>query len=313
MTAAQSSALGSLQFSGHEIKKLGSRLRDGGMEPADIEMLERWRESYDPLLISMSSQVDSILGQNGFKFLLTGRSKRTKSILRKLRRADNHGMDLSRMSDVVGFRIILPSAAEQDRALTLLGSSLNQKKVYDYRAGERAYRAVHIVVRDEPRFVEIQLRTLPQHVWAVESETFGEKIKEGVSPEHEKMSYLRVLSKACSELDSGKDVREGDYQGSPFMEQRLPISGLHTRLVQRFTKAVQAYQPAEAGKTFLVVFDNELRQLMHNDEFQAVHRSEALERYRWLSRSLSDPLRFETLIFNSSSDKALAVTHPRFF
>jgi ppGpp synthetase/RelA/SpoT-type nucleotidyltranferase len=313
MSTPIASDSGAQAFSGNEIKRLGNRLRDGGTEAADIEMLERWRESYDPLLISMSSQVDAILGANGFQFLLSGRSKRTKSILRKLKRADQHNMDLSRMSDVVGFRIILASMAEQDRAMQLLAGSLDQKKVYDYRTGDKPYRSVHVVVRDDSRFVEIQLRTLPQHVWAVESETFGEKVKEGTSPEREKMEYLEGLSKACAELDGGKDVLEVNYQGVPLFEQRLPISGLHNRLVQQFAEATQTYQPADAGKTFLVVFDNELRQLMHNDEFSAENRTAALERYRWLSHRLSDPLRFETLIFNSSSDKALAVTHPRFF
>jgi len=301
-----------MAFSSNEIKRLGNRLRDGSTEAADIEILEKWRESYDPLLISMSSQVDAILGRNGFKFLLTGRSKRTKSILRKLKRQDNCGMDLSRMNDVVGFRIILSSITEQDRALQLLGSSLDQKKVYDYRTGDRPYRSVHVVVRDDSRLVEIQLRTLPQHIWAAESETFGEQVKEG-SLAGDTGEYLRVLSKACFELDAGNNVNEEPYKATPLFEQRLPISGMHNKLMQRFADATQTYQTAEAGKTYLVVFDNDLRQLMHNDEFAAGNRTAALERYRWLSHSLSDPTRFETLIFNSSSSEALAVTHPRFF
>jgi ppGpp synthetase/RelA/SpoT-type nucleotidyltranferase len=302
-----------MAFSSNEIKRLGNRLRDGSVEAADIDMLERWRESYDPLLISMSGRVDEILGTNGFKFLLTGRSKRTKSILRKLKRTEHHDMDLSRMSDLVGFRVILSSMAEQDRAMQLLGKSLDQKKPYDYRAGEKPYRAVHLAVRDDTKLVEIQLRTLPQHVWAVESESLGEKVKEGTSPEQEKMDYLAVLSKACADLDSGKEVLEENYPTMPLFAQRLPISAMHSRLVQQFSAATQHYQAAHAGKTFLVVFDNELRQLMHNDEFAADNRAAALERYRWLSHRLSNPIRFETLIFNSSSSEALAVTHPRFF
>jgi hypothetical protein len=221
-------------------------------------------------------------------------------------------MDLSRMSDLVGFRIILATAADQDCALGVLGNSLDHKKVYDYRAAEKPYRAIHIVVRDEARFVEIQLRTLPQHVWAVESETFGEQVKEG-SLTGNVGQYLWVLSKLCAELDANKCVREEHYKETPLMEQRLPISGFFNRLAQQFAKATELAKPDDAGNTFLVVFDNELRQLMHNDQFAASNRAAALERYRWLSHTMSDPLRFETLIFNSSSSEALAVTHPRFF
>jgi hypothetical protein len=61
-----------------------------------------------------------------------------------------------------------------------------------------------------------------------------------------------------------------------------------------------------------VVFDNKLRQLLHNMPFSAVGRASAIEHYRRLSHTLSDE-QFETLIFNSSSSQALAVTHPRFF
>jgi ppGpp synthetase/RelA/SpoT-type nucleotidyltranferase len=301
-----------MSYSSNEIKRLGNRLRSSDEDPEDIALLEAWRESYDPLLISMSSRVDALLGENGLRFLLSGRSKRTKSILRKLKRPDNHGMDLSRMSDLVGFRIILASLADQNKALSLLGNGFDQKKVYDYREGEKPYRSVHVVLRDETKLVEIQLRTLPQHVWAVESEAFGEQVKEG-SLAGDTGEYLRGLSKACRDLDADVNVSEDDYEEMPLFRQRQPLSGLHNKLAEQFAAATQAYQTADAGKTFLVVFDSLLRQLMHNDEFLAEDRAAALARYRWLSHSLSDPTRFETLIFNSSSDKALAVTHPRFF
>lgn len=301
-----------MQFSSNEIKRLGNRLRDGSTDSADIELLERWRESYDPLLISMSSEVDKILRENGFKSLLSGRSKRTKSILRKLKRADNEAMDLSRMHDLVGFRIILPSIAEQDRAMTLLAGALHQKKVYDYRDGDRPYRSVHVVVRGDSRLVEIQLRTLPQHVWAVESEAFGEQVKEGNRTGGIGL-YLGDLSKACSQLDSERTVDETSLRTTPLFAERQPISRLHRKLTEKFNSATQVFQSSDAGKTFLVVFDNELRQLLHNDEFSVDDRAAALKRYRWLSHTLSDPVRFETLIFNSSSSEALEVTHPRFF
>ena len=300
-----------LPFSGNEIKRLGNRLRDGSREEKDIQMLEELRASFDPLLICMSARVDELLAKAKFRFLLSGRSKRTKSIIRKLQRSQNHGMDLSRMGDLVGLRVILPSLAEQDRALKTLTDELEEKRINDYRSGERPYRSVHVVVKAGAKMVEIQLRTLPQHVWAVESEIFGEQVKEG-NLSGDVGLYLTALSKACADLDSGKDVREQNYPGTPLLEQRMPISGMHTKLTTQFADATKTHAATYVGTTFLVVFDNELRQLLHNDSFAAADRNAAIERFRWLSHTLSDT-RFETLIFNSSSSEALAVTHPRFF
>lgn len=300
-----------MPFSGNEIKRLGNRLRDGSQDQSDIEMLEALRTSYDPLLIEMSARVDRLLVEAGFRHLLSGRSKRTKSIIRKLRRPQNHGMDLSRLGDMVGLRVIFPSIAEQDRALKTLTDGLDEKRVNDYRTGEKPYRSVHIVVRDGARYLEIQLRTLPQHVWAVESEIFGEQVKEG-NLSGEVGDYLKVLSKACAELDSGTAVSEEYYPGTPLFEQRVPLTGMHAKLAQQFEDATKAHAATYEGATFLVVFDNELRQLLHNIPFGPESRHAAIERYRWLSHTLSDT-RFETLIFNSSSSLALAVTHPRFF
>jgi ppGpp synthetase/RelA/SpoT-type nucleotidyltranferase len=311
MSTGKVAALGSLPFSGHEIKKLGNRIRDGGREQTDIGMLEALRTSYDPLLIEMSARIDSLLAKNGFRHLLSGRSKRTKSIIRKLQRPTNHGMDLSRLGDMVGLRVILPSIAEQDRAIAALSTALDHKRVNDYRNGGKLYRSVHIIVREGVQYLEIQLRTLPQHVWAVESEIFGEQVKAG-SLTGDIGEYLRALSVACAELDNGKRVSESSYAETPFIEQRAPISGMLAQLTKKFTDATQDRTETYDGATFLVVFDNELRQLLHNIAFSAASRSAAIEHYRRLSRSMSD-VRFEVLIFNSSSSEALAVTHPRFF
>jgi hypothetical protein len=200
---------------------------------------------------------------------------------------------------------------EQERALQALTENLEEKRIYDYRNGEKPYRSVHVIVRDGTRLVEIQLRTLPQHVWAVESEIFGEQVKEG-DLSGDTGEYLRALSGACTALDRGERPKEDEFKGTPLIEQRLPLSGLHSKLEEKFRCATGECIESYVGATFLVVFDNELRQLLHNDQFMASERSAAIDRYRWLSHQLSDS-RFETLIFNSSSSEALSVTHPRFF
>src|SRR5262249_47175883 len=155
------------------------RLRDGTETPEDITLLEDYRTTFDPLLIETSAKVDCALARSGLPFVLSGRSKRTKSIIRKLQRLQNAGMDLSRMGDIVGIRVIIDSIKNQDAAIALLSRELVTKDVYDYRKQDRGYRSVHVLTRHEEKLLEIQIRTLPQHLWAIESEAFGEQVKEG--------------------------------------------------------------------------------------------------------------------------------------
>lgn len=300
-----------MAFSANEIKRLGKRLRDGSGAEGDLHMLDSFRTSYDPLLIGMSGTVDQLLGQSGFRFVLSGRAKRTKSIIRKLQRPQNHGMDLSRMGDLVGLRVLLGSAAEQDRAIGVLQRALPLKGTDDYRSGGKFYRSVHLTVRDDSKLVEIQLRTLPQHLWAVESESFGEQVKEG-SLVGDPGAYLEALSGACVRLDLAEQVTEAEFGGVPFMTGRLPFSGLHAKLMRRFERVSAAYEPSHAGNTFIVVFDNELGQLLHEYVFEPGQREAAIAKYRWLASTFADT-RFESLIFNSASADVLAITHPRFF
>ena len=101
-------------LSGNALKRLGKRLRDGERESEDIEMLEQYRRSFDRLLLKTAFAVDASLRESGIAYFMAGRSKRTKSILRKLERPQNRGMDLSRMCDIVGLRVITQDIETQD-------------------------------------------------------------------------------------------------------------------------------------------------------------------------------------------------------
>ncbi len=220
-------------------------------------------------------------------------------------------MDLSRMSDIVGVRVIMDSIENQNRALDLLTNELVTKTVYDYRTAERLYRCIHVIVRTDQQLLEIQLRTLPQHLWAVESEAFGEQVKEGRRSDRIQ-SYLTTLSKASQHLDQGETLTDNQFADIPFVTERTPLAGLFQNLKRDFYRATNHYTPHHSGNTFIVVFDNELGQLLHEYSFPPTERSQAIDYYRRMTHSLSDE-RFETLIFNSVSTEVLAVTHPRFF
>lgn len=300
-----------MSLSGNAIRKLGKRLRDGDNSDEDITLLEEYRASFDPLLVQTSLELDQTMRNTALPYLISGRSKRTKSIIRKLRRPANYGMDLSRMSDLVGLRLLVESRVHQEQALSCISKVFEVKDIDDYRSDgrESGYRSIHIIIRDDRKFLEVQLRTLAQHLWATESESFGEKTKEG-SGDAAAAEYLAALAHACAKLDDGLSADEKDHP-SPFMVERRPLTGIYPGRVAQFQNSLRSLA-TEATSTYLIVFDRIRGELLHAFAFGGNQREEAVCEYARLCRSV-DQAKMDVLIINSPTRLGIEVTHPQFF
>jgi ppGpp synthetase/RelA/SpoT-type nucleotidyltranferase len=287
----------------HQIQSLGKRIRDGQSDPADLAMLDAYRSTFDAPLLDNSAVVTSALRACGIPHLLCGRLKRTKSIIRKLRRETNNAMDLSRMADVAGFRVIVGDTNHQEQALQVIASATPQVRAhYDYRSRTRGYRAVHFNIGTPARRVEIQLRTCAQHLWADQSESLGEQVKEGLVSDDQK-EYLERLWTYCRAIDDGK---------TESAEQRVDFAASYGRLHTRFLQLMQSAEIQAHIKSFVVVYDSLTNSLIRVAAFDANQREEALAEFRYQSSTLDDT-RFDTLILNSGTQAGLTVTHPRYF
>jgi ppGpp synthetase/RelA/SpoT-type nucleotidyltranferase len=291
------------------IDKLGERLRLDEIKAGDLDVLDAYQAAYDNLLINLSHTVDKLLSNSSIRFVLAGRLKRPKSTIRKLKRDENKNMGLSKMGDVLGLRVIVATVADQERVLKILKQHFQISEIKDYRETGQIYRSLHVLVREE-RLIEIQLRTIPQHVWAVESESFGERVKEGTLLGDEK-EYLTSLSDACVKLDKGHQLTEEDYRSTPLMKGRAPFSGLYSRLREMFGNVV--WETSAAGRSSVMVYDNEIRELLQGKDLYAQEQREAaIKQFQDNTRKVSE-VRFESLILNAPSLAILKITHPRFF
>ena len=295
-------------LSGNELKRLGKLFRNGTASDEDRERLEDYRDDFDGALISAAIDVQQVLQRLNLPAVLGGRLKRTKSVIRKLVRPENHGMDLSRMDDIAGVRIIVQDIVNQDKLTEVLSGYKKCLKCKDLRAPDREYRAVHLTWKEAHGRVEVQLRTLVQQLWANESESFGEAVKEGGGPT-EIREYLKVMAKGCLLLESGKALAP-DFEASEVFGSRAPFTASYPRLCHKFSKATA--ETIEDGQTYLVVYDNDTNMLTQDFIYSPHQRAEAVKAYRNLSKRL-DPARFEVILLNSFQPDALAVTHPRFY
>ena len=170
--------------------------------------------------------------------LISARLKRIESINRKITRNQFGAFSVSRMDDIIGFRIICESYLEAmsigDR---LAGISRTIKKDYVGRPHPTGsgYRAIHVIAKfDQPfksssvvaRF-EIQIRTWLQHLWACWCESQGEQIKEfnanlDQCVDNDSIEVIRSLismSKSISEWEEknqGKSQIELPQRGDPY-------------------------------------------------------------------------------------------------
>lgn len=158
--------------------------------------------------------------------------------------------------------------------------------------------------------LEVQVRTLPQQLWADESESFGERVKEGLVPVEIK-DYLTQLSTGCCEVDETGTtaIEEG---GSGLMHVRAPFSSKLPMLCERFEAVSTGPAGSSDGKSFITVYDTETAMLMHNYPYGPDERQKALMDYNRLTKDLN-PARFEVIVLNSPTSRALEVTHPRLF
>jgi len=137
--------------------------------------LEQLLASYGPVLAAVRERLVKELGPP-----VTPRLKTTGTLIDKLRR--NRNMALSRMQDIAGVRVVREmNRAEQDQLVARILKLFPGAEVMDRRAvPSYGYRAVHVIVEVDRRWVEIQVRTFLQNLWANVFERLADRWGRGI-------------------------------------------------------------------------------------------------------------------------------------
>lgn len=181
-----------LPTSREQINKLGVRLACGeAVSDADLRSLEELAACHQSALEMARPRLDGLAESAGTSPLhITHRAKTTQTTIEKLRR---HGdMSLARMQDLAGIRVVGSLTwADQDRLADMImlrfPADPRAPKLSDRRADpSHGYRALHVIVCLDGVTVEVQVRTLFQHVWADLMERLadrlGRQIRYGLPP-----------------------------------------------------------------------------------------------------------------------------------
>jgi hypothetical protein len=168
-------------------------------------VISNWRSCHsfplNTLKMGLLTKAQSISGHP----LVAQRLKRLSSIAAKLKRFPQ--MRLSQMQDIAGSRAIVSSVAHvEDLTKLHKASRMKHKLVHedDYirHPKESGYRGVHLIYKyysDRNEYfndlkVEIQLRSLPQHIWATAVETVGTFVRQALKSSQGEEDWLRFFS-----------------------------------------------------------------------------------------------------------------------
>ncbi|MBU1425178.1 MAG: RelA/SpoT domain-containing protein [Gammaproteobacteria bacterium] len=204
------------------VNRAGENVRSGLVTAEDLAVIEEWRAAHRSVLNTFQAILRT--RTKGTNVTVAQRHKRKNTIFDKLKRLP--GMQLSRMDDVAGCRLIFRSIKELNKFRSSFQKARfkhkrrNTPEKYDYISHPKAtgYRGIHDVyeynVNSETGrdlaglYIEIQYRTLVQHAWATAVEVVGfitesqPKFQQGDKRyEHEMALASEILARAHEGLN----------------------------------------------------------------------------------------------------------------
>lgn len=172
-----------LAYSKSQIDKAGEFLKktQGSKEEMThaLEVLSNWRDVHAMPLDTFAKVLKTRAQKISKDAIVAQRLKRTPSILFKL--SNHKTMRLSAMQDIGGLRAILDSTGMVYELLDLYKKSKSKHSLsslddYINEPKNDGYRGIHLIYklkRNPSLFLEIQLRSQLQHIWATGVEVFG--------------------------------------------------------------------------------------------------------------------------------------------
>lgn len=199
-----------------QVRRAGERLRrDETPSDADRQIYSDYRKTFEEPLREVGGTIRNFAGDAPIQ----SRLKRFETVVEKLQRGTS---DLSRLEDIAGCRVVLPTMIEQQQVLDRIRKTWQVIRERDYQASPRdGYRALHVVVRVRERPVEVQIRTAWEDMWANASEELAKRvdpaIKNGGGPPAVR-EVLEDLSLLCAGLDAAFANRDTRAPGDSLKE-----------------------------------------------------------------------------------------------
>jgi ppGpp synthetase/RelA/SpoT-type nucleotidyltranferase len=254
------------------VNRAGDNVRNALQTPNDLAVIEEWRAAHRGVINTFQAILRNRL--RGQRVTVAQRHKRRNTIFDKLKRLP--GMQLARMDDVAGCRLIFRNEKELRKFRASLHAARFNHKLrhdpnkYDYISHPKStgYRGIHDVYEYDVNseagkdlkglYVEIQYRTLVQHAWSTAVEIVGFITESQPKFERGDQRYHRTMALASEILARAHENKKGPF---PDMSDR-EILGSFLSLDQELglLQTLRGLHQAKSGisdkKNSILIFDS---------------------------------------------------------
>lgn len=319
-----------------KIDKAGRVLSDKLREYDEIALeldyvFEDFRKDHLEPLTKLTLRLQEWLQTYDQQYYIAQRLKRKPQILRKLRR---FSVRLTQLQDIGGCRIVVSDNNDVNSVVTFLRTKLLETTDYyieretDYRDWGRddsGYRAYHIILSENGRKLELQVRSQLQHYWSESIERtsviYGCRLKENEG-DPIVLKYFKKFSDALHFLEQDKKIpSESEIElqkqrelSEEIISQASSSKALSSHVNENIIKTMSAKESSSLGSlnNWILVFD-------WNDgnfvtwEMVGRNPNEAIEKYARYESQYPEEEKHEVVMIGSSDISTVKHTHSHYF
>lgn len=329
-----------LEYSRKQVSKAGETIlralssQDGTVSDIEINrafiILNYWRSCHNYPINTFQATLRNKLKKIDKRAIVAQRLKRLPSIVFKLNRI--RGMKLARMQDIGGLRAVmsnLKKAYELKNNYEKTTFSHNLHKVVDYihYPKESGYRGIHLVYKykntNNPLydglFVELQIRTKLQHVWATAVETVGTYLDYSLKSSEGPTMWLEffaLVSSAFAHQEGTKPVPNYSHM-TPLetfqkVVKKMDEIGVHHKLAAFSVATKHISLGSGLGSYHLIILDLEKK----NVRVKTYSKSElevANQEYTEYEREAQKVGTVQVVLVSTGSVRNLKTAYPNYF
>ena len=287
-----------------------------------LQVLSEWRGMHVSPMQALNMYIRN-RAKDYPNVIVAQRLKRLPTIISKLKDKNLHA-DLYSMQDIGGVRVIfekmddLNAVAESLPKTTLIRNEL-WRKDYISTPKPSGYRGIHVIYettgQEHPIPVELQMRTLLQHAWAMTLETFDvinkTNLKRGYG-NAETDEFMRLCS-ALFSLEEGRPVMS-EFDGTAPQEivRRAENMGMTQKLQVFAVPPENIFGNFTRDGYYLLQLDAE-KQITMAFQFDEDDAETAEKQYVGMERRYIDNPNMAVVLVSASKVKDLQQAYPSYF
>lgn len=321
-----------LEYSKTKIDRAGEILKNKSSATADIAkslgILSSWRAYHAAPLDAFATVLRKRIQKISDHAVVAQRLKRTPSILLKL--SNHKTMRLSAMQDIGGLRAIVDTTEEVYKLLDLYKQSRSKHSLFsldDYIQAPKkdGYRSIHLVYKlsKTPNlFLEIQLRSQIQHIWATGVEVFGTLQNSSFKSGHGSkrwLDFFSLLSSVFAIKENRSPLKIHSEYSKAELVAKLQKEIQELQVIENLSVYTTAYKTisksapkGRKGHYSLIVLNS--RDSTISFETYGVSQFEAAaQAYLDLERKHFKDKQINVVLVNTGDIKKLELSYPNYF